>query len=375
MIIKNLFGRFTLLAIVLIVGISLITKQVFFPDQPEYITAKVELGTVQEIVSASGEIEAEKIADLAFPSTGIVTDIFVKEGTEVKANDLLATLASNQLVAERNEALSSLKAAQANFEKISNGPRSETLSIANISVTNAQSNLDRTIIEQDIKVKNAKIALLSEGLEAAANNTNENSQPPIISGSYTCEDEGNYLISIYSSNSQSGYSYKYSGLETGASSASFEQPTPIGSCGLFIQLIPENFYSSSDWQINIPNKRSTNYTNLNNNYQLAKTQADNTILSARNNLDLAIKEAGLSTAPARTEEISEAEAVVAQATARVVAIDAKIADRSISSPFDGVVTKVDITKGENSNTESVITVLATDAFVLKAKIPEIDITK
>ena len=44
---------------------------------PEFVTATVERGTVSEMVSISGFVEAKQSANLAFPGTGIVTDILV----------------------------------------------------------------------------------------------------------------------------------------------------------------------------------------------------------------------------------------------------------------------------------------------------------
>ncbi len=372
---KSIFSWFTLIALVLIIGVVALTKQVFFPSQTEYVTATVELGSVREIVSVSGEVEAQKIADLAFPSSGVVTDVFVDEGSEIKAGDLLATLAANQLVAERAEAVSGLLAAEATYRKTLAGPRDETLSVANTSITNAEANLIRVTAEEEVKVNNARVALLSTGLIATTEDVDERGTAPTVSGSYMCEEEGNYEILVYSSSAQSGYSYSYSGLEKGVATAGTDQPAALGNCGLFLQFSPGNNYSSSKWNIKIPNTRSSNYPTLNNNYELTKTQSKNAIENAKNNLELAKKEAGLSTAPARTEEVTEANAVVAQARARVAAIDAKIADRSIVSPFDGIVTRVDITKGESSPVSSVMTVLADDTFRLKARIPEIDITK
>lgn len=349
--------------------------KVFYPSTLEFVTATIERGSVSELVSVSGFVEAEQIADLAFPSTGVVTDVLVEEGSKVEAGAILATLAATQLVAERAEAVSSLTAARANYDKTVAGPRTETVTLANTNLTNAKEKLDQVTTEEDRKVENAHTALLSTGLTAVSAQIDESSTPPAISGTYNCNTEGSYSIKVYSSASESGYSYNYSGLEKGTGTASTDQPAPLGTCGLYLIFTAGDKYTNSEWLIEIPNTRSSSYTSLNNTYQLTLTQAENAIKVAKNTLALVTDEASLSTAPARHEEVTEVSATVSQAQARIAAIDAKISDRSIVAPFSGTVTEVNITKGESAPASAVITLLADNTFSLKARIPEIDITK
>lgn len=359
----------------LVIFILVFGYKFFNPKAPEWVMATVERGDVTELVSVSGFVEAKQIANIAFPTTGRVTDVFVEEGSIVQAGEVLATLASTQLVAERNEASASLAIARAAYQETAAGPRTETIALAEANISGAEANLERVKAEESRKVENARAALYSTGLTATAIDPNEASIPPIVSGSYRCETEGKYMIEVYRSSSDSGYSYHYSGLETGTALVSVVQPAAIGNCGLYLHFTGGNSYTDSKWQIEIPNTRSNNYNALNNAYILASTQAKNTIAAAENSLNLARKEAGLSTAPARSESIRQAEASIAQAEARVRTIDARLTDRSVVAPFAGIVTKVSITAGETAPATPVISVLADNTFTLKARIPEIDITK
>jgi HlyD family secretion protein len=144
---------------------------------------------------------------------------------------------------------------------------------------------------------------------------------------------------------------------------------------LYLLFTAGDSYSNSEWEIEVPNTRNSNYTTLKNAYTLAKTQAQNAIDLAKNSLDLAEDEFDLATAPARNEESIQALSAVSQAEARVAAIDARMSDRSIVAPFPGIITKISITKGESASINPVITILGDNAFVLKARVPEIDITK
>ena len=65
----------------------------------------------------------------------------------------------------------------------------------------------------------------------------------------------------------------------------------------------------------------------------------------------------------------------AQADARIARIDAEISDRTLTAPFDGVITNVDILPGETVTTVPVVTIFADYQFDMVARIPEIDIGK
>jgi len=364
-----------LLALLCIGAAFYLLYKILFPAAPVWITATVDRGTVSELVSVSGFVEAKQLAEMSFPATGIVTAVLVEEGAVVTQGEVLATLAASTLVAERNEAEAALVAALAAYSEVVAGPRDEAVTLANTTLQSAEANLARVNIEETRKVNNARAALLSTGLTAVATDPEESSTAPTVSGTYTCLDEGAYEVEIYRSSTDSGYSFTFDGLESGTGIVSTDQPATLGTCGLYLQFTAGDTYSASTWEISIPNTRSSTYTTLLNTYNLTKTQADNAIEAAENNLAVAKDQNTLTTAPARGEARTQAEAAVSQARARVAAIDARLADRSIVAPFDGVVTEVDIATGETAPTTPVITVLASDAFTLKARIPEIDITK
>ena len=365
-----LTGAFILIAIALWLLFS-----VFSTKQVEYVTALVERGDIVEIVSVSGVVEAQNTAELAFPVTGIVTELFVTEGDVVEAGDVLATLASARLVAERNDAIAALQKAQADKAELIAGPRGEARTVTDTTVNNAESELARVITEQDELVENARKAMLSASLEALTADSSEDATPPVVSGSYSCDQEGTYTIEVFGSGSRSGYSYRVSGLESGTYTAFTESAGAFGNCGLFLQFSANQNYNLSQWTIIVPNQRSSQYIANVNAYELALEQRDNAITAAENNLSLATNEATLANAAPRSEEVVRADAAIAQARAKVAVIDAELADRSIVAPFAGIITDTNILPGETAPNSPVITLLANDEFELEIRIPEIDITK
>jgi HlyD family secretion protein len=184
-----------------------------------------------------------------------------------------------------------------------------------------------------------------------------------------------YTLTTFNSGTQSGYSYRLSGLETGTFTAYTETPAPIGTCGLSIQFIDGETYSNSVWTITIPNAESSSYITNRNAYTLAQTERENAIRTAEQNLTLAKQTEALNIADPRSESSARAQAKILQAEARLKRIEAEIQDHILTAPFDGVVSHTNLIAGETVGTEPVLTIISQEAFELTALVPEIDITK
>jgi HlyD family secretion protein len=337
--------------------------------------ATVETGIVEQIVSVSGVTKSNNAADLAFPSSGIVASVPVKEGDVVAAGILLATLASSQQAASLNRALADVAIAQAALSNLKNGVRSEEKAVTDITVETARADIKRVTDTENLAVENAKKALYSAALIARTDNKNTDATPPTISGVYQCKTPGAYSLRVYNSSSQSGYSVTVSGLESGTYSVGTTQPVAFGDCGLFAQFTAGDSYQNTIWTVEVPNSSGATYTTLRNALTAAENNRTVAISAAKDALTLATQKQTLQNADPVAADVYAAEARVAQARAGVAEITATLADRSIIAPFAGTVTSVDILPGETAGSAPVITLLATDGFEIIARIPEIDITK
>ena len=359
----------------LLIGVALFSLlRATSHEEVEYVTATVERGDVTEIISVSGSIKADDTAALAFPVGGIIADITISEGDTVSKGQLLASLTQADLLANRQDAYATLQIARADRDELLRGPRAEERTITDRTVSIAEENLNRIVFEQEELLANARRTLLSSDLAAIPDSKNNDDIPPVITGSYTCEP-GVYEVDVFGSEAASGYSYRLSGLERGTFTAHTGAAAPLGSCGLAIQFIDGVHYGSSDWTITIPNTLGSSYTANLNAYDAAVNQHHNTIEAAEESLLLAREEAVLANADPRSEAVARADARVLQAEARLAAIDAQLTDRIIVAPFDGTITEVTAVEGESLGTAALITMVANDTFKLKARIPEIDITK
>jgi len=363
-----------------LIALALIAIFIIFVARPvkdsksDMTTEVVSRGEIENIVSVSGIIEADNTADLAFPVTGKVATVSVREGDVVEEGAVLVSLEQSDLFAERKTALAALLIAEANRDELVNGSSLEERAVTETNVQIAEKNLERTIAEQNEKEKNAKRALFSASLEAMPEKSSNSDIPPTVSGTYMCE-EGVYNISIFSSNSSSGYSYRLSGLEDGTYTAYTQSSSPFGSCGLSIQFDETENYSHSEWLIEIPNTRSASYATNLNSYNLALQQKENSISAAEQALELAQNQRSLDNTAPRDEALRRAEANIIKAESSLAVIDSRIKDHTLTAPFSGTVTSLDILPGETVTSIPVVTLLAEDMFEVTVRIPEIDITK
>lgn len=309
--------------------------------------------TVTETVAVTGKVNAAASVDLAFSSGGKVTSVAVTEGQTVRKGQVLARLDAAALAADLDRARAELVIRELESTN------------QNVSVDNRGSSLDAVREQQDTLVENAYRRLLTTDLEAYPENNNYNQTPPTISGTYTGDEEGEYVIDVYASGSDSGASFRIDGLETrGTGTVTTAYPAALGTRGLYIQFTEGPDYNNTEWTIPIPNTRGARYvTNL------------NAYNDAVRNRRVALEESSSSfqetdiASPIRQAEIAKARADIAR-------IQADINDRIIYAPFDGVVTSRDIEPGETvASGTAAISLISAGTFEIIAQVPEIDIAK
>ncbi len=339
------------LAIVVVI-VFLLVKKGNNPVSLDVVTAtKMD---ITDSVVLSGRTQSASAVTLGFSDQGRVASVAVSEGEKVSAGQVLARIESSDLQAN-------LKNAEA------------ALIIAKAELANKNTNLEKVTNYHDALVANAYRALLSQGLEAVAENTNTSAPAPVITGDYS-GPEGSYILSGYSSASNSGASFRVSGLENNfTGEISPNVAAPVGSRGLFARFGASSSYPGTEWKITIPNTRSSVYTANLNAYNAAKTARDQAISGAKADLT--------SSSP----ENSVAQARVMQAQAAVDAIVSQMNKRRIVAPFDGVVANVAIKPGQttsslNSGTSgessgSTVTLISENDYEVVLKVPEISISK
>ena len=359
-------------AVVLVIGTVLWV--VFSGPENTQAEAVVDRGDVTRSVTVSGYLEADNVADLSFPQSARITALLVREGDWVSAGDVLATTGNGALAAQRRAASASVTEAVAARDELLNGLTLEARAVSGSTVAQAAEALATTRVTEANRVAQARANLYSTDLVARSTDAKEDATRPTVSGSYQCKESGVYILEVYRSNADSGYSVRISGLESDTKSISYTQPVAIGDCGLSVQFTEGDLYSNSVWEITIPNENSSTYLSRLRTYELTVAQAEQNITAAEYTYQLAQDVATRDTAAPRVEAMLAANAAVVSAQANLERIDALLGDETLVAPFDGIVSNITTREGETA-TGPILSVVANDRFTLIARIPEIDITR
>jgi len=145
--------------IIILIPIAFGAMWLFKEEPTEYILAVAERGDIQQTVEAVGEVISEKDLQLKFPVTGVVAEVFVKEGDEVTKDQELARLRNDALQADVSAANARLASVNADLQELKEGTRPEDIYIAEAEVANKRAALaaaQTTFSGAEEKLKTAK---------------------------------------------------------------------------------------------------------------------------------------------------------------------------------------------------------------------------
>lgn len=111
-------------------------------------------------VTASGEVTPKRTADLGFRVPGTVSQVLVEEGAVVSEGQELAILDTRELDLQVAQAEASLAAAQANYERTTEGATPEQIAAAKAQVAQASAGLRQTrgaVTDEDIAAAEAQL--------------------------------------------------------------------------------------------------------------------------------------------------------------------------------------------------------------------------
>lgn len=350
---------------------------------------------VTEEISGTARVAADEEIALSFEVSGTVREVLVDEGDEVTSGDLLVRLNTELRQSEVNNASANLRLARARLREMEAGLTAEDLNAAEFRVRSALTNLEsaREALEdvkesEDLRVRNAKELLLTTDINARLASDERSNvfsyEPPRISGVFTGSEIGEYRVSLYRSQADSGYSFRYeTDLESsGTGRVSTITPQPIGSKGLYI-LFPSNFARGWDleWLIEIPNTDSPEYPRLKQSYDSAKETRERTVRDAERRVreaEIAYESAQsdfrAATAGSRSEKIEAQEAVVEQAEIALEAAETNLRKSMLRAPISGTINTKSISTGETvSPGVPILSLVATGVPHLNIYVPEVDV--
>lgn len=131
-----------LVVLAAVIGGSLLiyrlTSQAKEPPPPDYDVVKVDAGDMISTVSATGTIQPEDEVSLVFKGAGRVGEVLVDEGDAVAAGQVLARLETNDLDLAQAQAEIALSISQAQLEKLKQPASESDVAASRAAVTSAQ---------------------------------------------------------------------------------------------------------------------------------------------------------------------------------------------------------------------------------------------
>ncbi len=170
---------FTLLAIALLAIVisgcnaaqAAPAAQVTVPDVPPVAVevANVSTGNIANILNYTGDLEPETSLSLVSIVSGAIEEVMVKAGDEVRAGDPILRIEDTTYRAQLKQAEAGLTVAQANLQKMLNGPRQEQIEMARVGLEAAQAQMEgvTTLTDDERTIAAAQLAQAEAALRLA----------------------------------------------------------------------------------------------------------------------------------------------------------------------------------------------------------------
>ena len=333
---------------------------------------KVKKGDLLTTVTGTGQVTPSSQVDLKPKVNANVTAVLVASGDKVQAGQVLFKLDARDAYKQVRDAQLSLDQAQLAFDKLKQP--AQTIDV--LSVQNAIKKAQTAKTTQDTLVQTAYNNLLNAGLEAVPEGTFTTETAPTLSGSYLKGVEGQIKIGVYGGGN--GTNFSVSGVALGSGQANSIVPQAIADTGLFIKF--NTLPSQTNWVIDIPNKRASNYLSLLTSYQNAiqnrdNNNADSDRTIAESTQKLADLQRGAIAIDVQAQELS-----VQQRKNALIDAQNNLSDYTITAPFSGTMASVSGQVGlsavvASSQSGTSLGTIITDQKLAQITLNEADIAK
>lgn len=362
-----------IIIILIIIGYFFI-KGIFKSPTDGLLTEKITKGLVLQEVSETGSVRATENISLGFKSVGKVAKIDVAVGDSVKKGDVLAELDFSQVAAQLQSAKAVLNSANTQYDKLINGLTPQDVKTYEDAVTSAQQDLNNTydgalntLNDAYLDIYNAYNVVVS--IRNSYFSASDQSGIVVSSArddiNSNMQDVKNYLDAATKSSTKSDIDSAVSRMLIVLNNVYNDLKIVREQCdqGIYYSKVSAADKTSLDTQKANINTASTTVTTLQNSissYEVVLQKAEDNLSSK--------------TASARPEDIDIYKADINQAQANVNALQNQLNDNYLVSSIDGIVTEVNIKKGQIiSPSQSAINLLSTEPFQIKVAIYEQDI--
>ena len=141
---KRIYWTIPVLIVLIIsgMGIYLVSRRQKVQPNIESLTVPVKTQTLSVRIEANGSIEPIASVNISPKTTGRLVALYVEQGDEVKAGQILARMDAEDFQAELTHAQAELAQARAEYTRVLNGNRREAIARAKSQVLSAQAQAD-----------------------------------------------------------------------------------------------------------------------------------------------------------------------------------------------------------------------------------------
>ena len=393
---------------------------------PATIPVPVVRGDLTINVESSGTVQPASALGLRFQTSGQVKEVLVKPGDQVRAGQPLARLDDRALRLEVQQAEANLQAAQADLDAARHGsatpadlreaeanlraaqarlaalqnPAPDDLSSAQLALTEAQANLERTRDELSAAKTNAQLELerATNALTQAQSNyatayhnwqyverTGNDPANPTTTG-----PDGTKVDNTLSDLQRQAYhealvqaEAALHSAEAAVAQAQVAYDTARQQEAVGVQAAEARVRDAQQHLDALKNPSPTDLAQAQAEVARAQAQVDRLrqggtaadVTAAQAQVDAARAALDKLTAPEAESAIAVAEARVAQAQAQLDAARLALEGATLTAPFDGTVTEVEIIPGSSPGQDPVLTIVDTSSMHLDVEIGESDIPR
>ncbi len=308
-----------------------------------YIVNTVERGAVSSGIETTGQIVAAQKLDLdVYKQLSRIDVVNVANGSHVEAGDVLVSFDKS----DASVSAESSRVAVAEAELALNTERANATdpSTEIRSLEDKIAGYKKSITDAEQDIKDAYRDFLNEDLEVVPSTSDydrlSDETAPTIGGRYVSDIEGEYTIDVYGSGSESGFSFRLSGLETGTYSVIFGKAVDLGTRGLEITF-PSTVRTSDTWVVKVPNTGIATYVETKRVYEEMVATLNKNI--AGYNVSLANAEQELAnlrltdTSDYRNLSVEKAALTLSEARERLSQNYDVLQERDIVAPFAGTI--------------------------------------
>jgi HlyD family secretion protein len=264
-------------------------------------TVAVAPGTVQGLISGTGQVAEDNYDDLAYLSSGVVATVNVKTGDSVKKGDVLGSLDPRPFDITVAQAKANLAGAQAKLATVQAGPRQEDVDVANAQLGAAQAKLASMLAQG--RPENVKAA--EAALAAATAKLHELQQGALssdLASAKTAVDQAQSLVNQQQDN--------LTKLTAPA------DPLDVKNATLAVETAKNALYAAQTTRDGVCGPSATSYSCNSANANVASAQ------TAITQAELKLQQL---TQPPKPEDVDAAKAALASAKAQLTSSQAKLA--------------------------------------------------